>query len=187
MVDSFCYRFALRTVGCPEKAAQFVWCVGLVCYNRIASEDFMGNQELMRIVDGNRSRHTHRARAGVRRHRQRWLPVCAAVQHQDTSSSPSRSIGPTARSRDPRRRDAPALGMGRIGAQTVKQVMIQLMRQNRAAAFMKSKGSRRHDRHRHDARFEGSTMIVSLGRVEDYARKQQSPASSMIPASACRG
>ncbi|MEM6562211.1 MAG: transcription termination factor NusA, partial [Planctomycetota bacterium] len=67
--------------------------------------------------------------------------------------------------------------MGRIGAQTVKQVMIQLIRQDERGSI--------YDEYKDRvgtiltgavARFEGSTMIVSLGRTEGIM-----PRSEQIP------
>ena len=67
--------------------------------------------------------------------------------------------------------------MGRIGAQTVKQVMIQLLRQDERGSI--------YDEYKDRvgtivsgtvARFEGPTMIVNLGRVEGIC-----PGSEQIP------
>ena len=57
--------------------------------------------------------------------------------------------------------------VGRIGAQTVKQVMIQLIRQDeRGSIYEEYKDRVGTIVTGTIARFEGSTMIVSLGRVE---------------------
>ena len=57
--------------------------------------------------------------------------------------------------------------MGRIGAQTVKQVMIQLIRQDeRGSIYEEFKDRVGTIVTGTIARFEGSTMIVSLGRAE---------------------
>src|SRR6185312_9790100 len=67
--------------------------------------------------------------------------------------------------------------MGRIGAQTVKQVMIQLLRQDeRGSIYEEYKDRVGTIVTGTIARFEGSTMIVSLGRVEGIM-----PRSEQIP------
>jgi N utilization substance protein A len=71
-----------------------------------------------------------------------------------------------------------ALGvMGRIGAQTVKQVMIQLLRQDeRGSIYEEYKDRVGTIVTGTIARFEGGTMIVNLGRVEGIM-----PRSEQIP------
>jgi N utilization substance protein A len=67
--------------------------------------------------------------------------------------------------------------MGRIGAQTVKQVMIQLIRQDeRGAIYEEYKDRVGTIVTGTIARFEGGTMIVNLGRVEGIM-----PRSEQIP------
>jgi N utilization substance protein A len=67
--------------------------------------------------------------------------------------------------------------MGRIGAQTVKQVMIQLLRQDeRGSIYEEYKDRVGTIVTGTIARFEGGTMIVSLGRVEGIM-----PRSEQIP------
>ena len=67
--------------------------------------------------------------------------------------------------------------VGRIGAQTVKQVMIQLIRQDeRGSIYEEYKDRVGTIVTGTIARFEGSTMIVSLGRVEGIM-----PRSEQIP------
>lgn len=67
--------------------------------------------------------------------------------------------------------------MGRIGAQTVKQVMIQLIRQDeRGAIYDEYQGKVGQITTGTVARFEGPTMIVNLGRPEGIM-----PRSEQIP------
>src|SRR5437773_5571272 len=73
--------------------------------------------------------------------------------------------------------------MGRIGAQTVKQVMIQLIRQDeRGSIYEEYKDRVGTVVTGTIARFEGSTMIVSLGRVEGIMpRSEQIPGEQHEP------
>jgi N utilization substance protein A len=73
--------------------------------------------------------------------------------------------------------------MGRIGAQTVKQVMIQLIRQDeRGSIYEEYKDRVGTIVTGTIARFEGSTMIVSLGRVEGIMpRSEQIPGEQHDP------
>src|SRR5213592_3302668 len=73
--------------------------------------------------------------------------------------------------------------MGRIGAQTVKQVMIQLIRQDeRGSIYEEYKDRVGTIVTGTIARFEGSTMIVSLGRVEGIMpRSEQIPGEQHEP------
>ena len=67
--------------------------------------------------------------------------------------------------------------VGRIGAQTVKQVMIQLIRQDeRGSIYEEYKDRVGTIVTGTIARFEGGTMIVNLGRVEGIM-----PRSEQIP------
>src|SRR5436190_10924172 len=73
--------------------------------------------------------------------------------------------------------------VGRIGAQTVKQVMIQLIRQDeRGSIYEEYKDKVGTITTDTIARFEGSTMIVSLGRVEGIMpRSEQIPGEQHEP------
>jgi N utilization substance protein A len=75
------------------------------------------------------------------------------------------------------RTEIPLAVVGRIGAQTVKQVMIQLIRQDeRGSIYEEYKDRVGTIATGTIARFEGNTMIVSLGRVEGIM-----PRSEQIP------
>src|SRR5215208_1677930 len=73
--------------------------------------------------------------------------------------------------------------MGRIGAQTVKQVMIQLIRADERGAIYEEYKERVGTIVTGTiARFEGSTMIVNLGRVEGIMpRSEQIPGEQHDP------
>src|SRR5947207_5367697 len=73
--------------------------------------------------------------------------------------------------------------VGRIGAQTVKQVMIQLIRQDeRGSIYEEYKDRVGTIATGTIARFEGGTMIVSLGRVEGIMpRAEQIPGEMHEP------
>ena len=77
----------------------------------------------------------------------------------------------------------PLGSMGRIGAQTVKQVMIQLIRQDeRGSIYEEYKDRVGTIVNGTIARFEGGTMIVNLGRVEGIMpRSEQIPGESHQP------
>jgi len=79
--------------------------------------------------------------------------------------------------------------MGRIGAQTVKQVMIQLIRQDeRGSIYEEYKDRVGTIVTGTIARFEGSTMIVSLGRVEGIMpRSEQIPGEQHDPGERVQG
>ena len=78
------------------------------------------------------------------------------------------------------RTEIPLSVVGRIGAQTVKQVMIQLIRQDeRGSIYEEYKDRVGTIVTGTIARFEGPTMIVSLGRVEGIM-----PRSEQIPGEA---
>ncbi len=79
--------------------------------------------------------------------------------------------------------EVPLTVVGRIGAQTVKQVMIQLIRQDeRGSIYEEYKDRVGTIVTGTIARFEGSTMIVSLGRVEGIMpRSEQIPGESHDP------
>src|SRR6186713_919621 len=73
--------------------------------------------------------------------------------------------------------------MGRIGAQTVKQVMIQLIRQDeRGSIYEEYKDRVGTIVTGTIARFEGGTMIINLGRVEGIMpRSEQIPGENHNP------
>ncbi len=73
--------------------------------------------------------------------------------------------------------------VGRIGAQTVKQVMIQLIRQDeRGSIYEEYKDRVGTIVNGTIARFEGGTMIVNLGRVEGIMpRSEQIPGETHQP------
>ena len=77
----------------------------------------------------------------------------------------------------------PLHSMGRIGAQTVKQVMIQLIRQDeRGSIYEEYKDRVGTIVNGTIARFEGGTMIVNLGRVEGIMpRSEQIPGETHQP------
>ncbi|HLL89777.1 MAG TPA: transcription termination factor NusA, partial [Tepidisphaeraceae bacterium] len=83
----------------------------------------------------------------------------------------------------------PLAVMGRIGAQTVKQVMIQLIRQDeRGSIYEEYKDRVGTIVTGTIARFEGSTMIVSLGRVEGIMpRSEQIPGEQHDPGERVQG
>src|SRR6201985_370759 len=79
--------------------------------------------------------------------------------------------------------EVPLAVVGRIGAQTVKQVMIQLIRQDeRGSIYEEYKDRVGTIVTGTIARFEGSTMIVTLGRVEGIMpRSEQIPGETHDP------
>src|SRR3989440_12614642 len=80
----------------------------------------------------------------------------------------------------PERTEIPLAVVGRIGAQTVKQVMIQLIRQDeRGSIYEEFKDRVGTIVTGTIARFEGGTMIVNLGRAEGIM-----PRSEQIPGEA---
>src|SRR4029078_2640637 len=81
------------------------------------------------------------------------------------------------------RSELPLNVVGRIGAQTVKQVMIQLIRQDeRGSIYEEYKDRVGTIATGTIARFEGSTMIVNLGRVEGIMpRSEQIPGEQHEP------
>src|SRR3982751_3972376 len=81
------------------------------------------------------------------------------------------------------RSEIPLSVVGRIGAQTVKQVMIQLIRADeRGSIYEEYKDKVGQIITGTIARFEGSTMIVSLGRVEGIMpRSEQIPGEQHQP------
>src|SRR3954447_26716977 len=81
------------------------------------------------------------------------------------------------------RSEIPLSVVGRIGAQTVKQVMIQLIRADeRGSIYEEYKDKVGQIITGTIARFEGSTMIVSLGRIEGIMpRSEQIPGEQHQP------
>jgi N utilization substance protein A len=81
------------------------------------------------------------------------------------------------------RTEIPLSVVGRIGAQTVKQVMIQLIRADeRGSIYEEYKDKVGTITTGTISRFEGSTMIVSLGRVEGIMpRSEQIPGEQHQP------
>src|SRR3954464_2728787 len=81
------------------------------------------------------------------------------------------------------RTEIPLSVVGRIGAQTVKQVMIQLIRADeRGSIYEEYKDKVGQIITGTIARFEGSTMIVSLGRIEGIMpRSEQIPGEQHQP------
>src|SRR5687768_14446968 len=81
------------------------------------------------------------------------------------------------------RTEIPLAVVGRIGAQTVKQVMIQLIRQDeRGSIYEEYKDKVGTITTGTISRLEGSTMIVSLGRVEGIMpRSEQIPGEQHQP------
>jgi N utilization substance protein A len=79
--------------------------------------------------------------------------------------------------------------VGRIGAQTVKQVMIQLIRQDeRGSIYEEYKDRVGTIVTGTIARFEGPTMIVNLGRVEGIMpRSEQIPGEAHNPGERIQG
>src|SRR2546430_14574526 len=145
----------------------------------------MANQELMRIVDGiARDKNIEREQvyidieqavaSGLRKQFNTEDTSEFAVQVDRTSGEISVTRGGET---------LPLSVMGRIGAQTVKQVMIQLIRQDeRGSIYEEYKDRVGTIVTGTIARFEGSTMIVNLGRVEGIMpRSEQIPGESHNP------
>src|SRR3954447_22488666 len=139
----------------------------------------MPNPELIRIVDGiARDKNIDRDQvytdieqavaSGLRKHYNTEDTTEFAVTLDKTTGDIS-----VARNGDV----VPLSVMGRIGAQTVKQVMIQLLRQDeRGSIYEEYKDRVGTIVTGTIARFEGGTMIVNLGRVEGIM-----PRSEQIP------
>src|SRR3954447_24560751 len=143
------------------------------------------NQELIRIVDGiARDKNIERDQiytdieqaiaSGLRKH----------FNTEDTSEFQVQLDRATADITVSRQGETiPLSVMGRIGAQTVKQVMIQLIRADeRGSIYEEYKDRVGTIVTGTIARFEGSTMIVSLGRVEGIMpRSEQIPGETHNP------
>src|SRR5687767_5180297 len=136
----------------------------------------MANQELMRIVDGiARDKNIEREQvyadieqavaSGLRKH----------FNTEDTTEfgvTLDRTTGDISVARQGE--VVPLSVMGRIGAQTVKQVMIQLLRQDERGSIYEEYKERVGTIVTGTiARFEGGTMIVNLGRVEGIMPKSE--------------
>jgi len=142
------------------------------------------NQELIRIVDGiARDKNIDRDQvytdieqavaSGLRKHFNTEDTTEFQVQLDRASGDISVSRqGAT----------IPLTSMGRIGAQTVKQVMIQLIRADeRGSIYEEYKDRVGTIVTGTIARFEGGTMIVNLGRVEGIMpRSEQIPGESHL-------
>jgi transcription termination/antitermination protein NusA len=139
----------------------------------------MANQELMRIVDGiARDKNIEREQVYVDIEQAVASGLRKQFNTEDTSEfavSVDRTTGDISVSRQGQ--ILPLSVMGRIGAQTVKQVMIQLIRQDeRGSIYEEYKDRVGTIVTGTIARFEGGSMIVNLGRVEGIM-----PRSEQIP------
>jgi transcription termination/antitermination protein NusA len=139
----------------------------------------MPNPELIRIVDGiARDKNIEREQVYVDIEQAVASGLRKQFNTEDTSEfavTVDRVSGDISVSRQGT--TVPLSVMGRIGAQTVKQVMIQLIRQDeRGSIYEEYKDRVGTIITGTIARFEGSTMIVSLGRAEGIM-----PRSEQIP------
>src|SRR5215213_4273014 len=137
------------------------------------------NQELIRIVDGiARDKNIEREQIYSDIEQAIASGLRKQFNTEDTSEftvSVDRTSGDITVARGGE--TLPLSVMGRIGAQTVKQVMIQLIRQDeRGSIYEEYKDRVGTIVTGTIARFEGSTMIVTLGRVEGIM-----PRSEQIP------
>src|SRR6476660_986529 len=142
----------------------------------------MANQELMRIVDGiARDKNIEREQVYVDIEQAIASGLRKQFNTEDTSEfqvTLDRATGDINVQRQGQ--ITPLSVMGRIGAQTVKQVMIQLIRQDeRGSIYEEYKDRVGTISTGTIARFEGGTMIVNLGRVEGIM-----PRSEQIPGEA---
>ena len=139
----------------------------------------MPNAELIRIVDGiARDKNIEREQVYVDIEQAVASGLRKQFNTEDTTEfavTVDRTNGDISVSRQGS--TVPLSVMGRIGAQTVKQVMIQLIRQDeRGSIYEEYKDRVGTIVTGTIARFEGSTMIVSLGRAEGIM-----PRSEQIP------
>jgi N utilization substance protein A len=139
----------------------------------------MPNAELIRIVDGiARDKNIEREQVYVDIEQAVASGLRKQFNTEDTSEfavAVDRVTGDISVNRQGN--IVPLSVMGRIGAQTVKQVMIQLIRQDeRGSIYEEFKDRVGTIVTGTIARFEGSTMIVSLGRAEGIM-----PRSEQIP------
>src|SRR5687768_9933807 len=145
----------------------------------------MANQELMRIVDGiARDKNIEREQIYVDIEKAVASEVCEQFNTEDTREftvAVDRTNGLITANRNGEPLDLKVVG--RIGAQTVKQVMIQLIRQDeRGSIYEEYKDRVGTIVTGTIARFEGSTMIVTLGRVEGIMpRSEQIPGEQHEP------
>jgi N utilization substance protein A len=145
----------------------------------------MANQELMRIVDGiARDKNIEREQVYVDIEQAVASGLRKQFNTEDTSEftvQVDRTNGDISVTRGGE--TLPLSVMGRIGAQTVKQVMIQLIRQDeRGSIYEEYKDRVGTIATGTIARFEGSTMIVTLGRVEGIMpRSEQIPGEQHEP------
>src|SRR5687767_9984750 len=136
----------------------------------------MANQELMRIVDGiARDKNIEREQVYVDIEQAVASGLRKQFNTEDTSEftvAVDRTNGEISVTRGGE--TLPLSVMGRIGAQTVKQVMIQLLRQDeRGSIYEEYKDRVGTIVTGTIARFEGGTMIVNLGRVEGIMPKSE--------------
>src|SRR5688572_31606155 len=145
----------------------------------------MPNPDLVRIVDGiARDKNIEREQVYVDIEQAVASGLRKQFNTEDTSEftvTVERGTGDITVSRQGE--TVPLSVMGRIGAQTVKQVMIQLIRADeRGSIYEEYKDRVGTIVTGTIARFEGSTMIVSLGRVEGIMpRSEQIPGEQHQP------
>src|SRR3954465_101066 len=145
----------------------------------------MPNAELIRIVDGiARDKNIEREQVYVDIEQAVASGLRKQFNTEDTSEfavQVDRTNGEISVNRQGQ--TLPLSVMGRIGAQTAKQVMIQLIRQDeRGSIYEEYKDRVGTIVTGTIARFEGSTMIVSLGRVEGIMpRSEQIPGEQHDP------
>jgi transcription termination/antitermination protein NusA len=145
----------------------------------------MPNPDLVRIVDGiARDKNIEREQVYVDIEQAVASGLRKQFNTEDTSEftvNVERGTGDISVSRQGE--TVPLSVMGRIGAQTVKQVMIQLIRADeRGSIYEEYKDRVGTIVTGTIARFEGSTMIVSLGRVEGIMpRSEQIPGETHNP------
>jgi N utilization substance protein A len=146
----------------------------------------MPNPELVRIVDGiARDKNIDREQVYVDIEQAIASGLRKQFNTEDTSEfqvTLDRMTGdirafrnvPDANGGAPTMQELPLSIVGRIGAQTVKQVMIQLIRQDeRGSIYEEYKDRVGTIVTGTIARFEGATMIVNLGRVEGIMPKSE--------------
>jgi N utilization substance protein A len=145
----------------------------------------MPNQELIRIVDGiARDKNIEREQVYVDIEQAVASGLRKQFNTEDTSEfavTVDRANGDISVARQGT--TVPLSVMGRIGAQTVKQVMIQLIRQDeRGSIYEEFKDRVGTIVTGAIARFEGSTMIVTLNRAEGIMpRSEQIPGEQHQP------
>src|SRR5580658_1493023 len=145
----------------------------------------MNSQELIRIVDGiARDKNIQREQIYTDIEQAVASGLRKQFNTEDTSEFTvklDRTTGAISAARQGV--EVPLSVMGRIGAQTVKQVMIQLIRADeRGAIYEEYKDKVGTIITGTIARFEGGTMIVTLGRVEGIMpRSEQIPGENHNP------